>query len=157
MARKYDLRKRAEGYYERAQKAEKSSSLKKEGPTHGEVSRLYEQAGGIFAQAGDYNLAYENLKRASRIAYDNTVKRRIEEKIRKLPSKGRKIKPGRLERRLGLAIAAMISLVGALFFSVFSLTGSVIQGLNENNSRWIGIILFVVGLVFTFLYNRTKK
>ncbi|GAI85504.1 unnamed protein product [marine sediment metagenome] len=99
----------------------------------------------------------KTLNLASRIAYDNTVKRRIEEKIRKLPSKRGKIKPSRLERRLGFAIAAMISLVGALFFSVFSLTGSVIQGLNESNSRWIGIILFVVGLVFTFLYNRTKK
>ncbi|GAI85502.1 unnamed protein product, partial [marine sediment metagenome] len=52
MARKYNLRKRAEDYQERAQKAEKISSLRKEGPTHGEVSRLYEQAGGLFAQAG---------------------------------------------------------------------------------------------------------
>ena len=157
MAKRYDLKKKAEDYAERAQKAEKRSSLRKEGPTHGEVSRLYEQAGGIFAQAGDYNSAYKNLKKASQIAYDNTVKRRIEEKIKELPSKRRKIKPSRLEKRLGFAAAAMVSLVGALFFSVFSLTGSVIQGLNENNSRWIGIILFVVGLVFTFLYNRTKK
>lgn len=74
------------------------------------------------------------------------------------PSSSRKPrKPSRLEKRVGFAVTAMLSLVGALFFSVFSLTGSVIQGLNESNSLWIGIILFAVGLVFTFLYNRTKK
>lgn len=78
-------------------------------------------------------------------------------KLRKPSSSQRPQRPNRLERNLGFAIIAMISLVSALFFSVFSLTGSVVQGLNENNSRWIGIILFVVGLLFTFLYNRTKK
>jgi hypothetical protein len=54
------------------------------------------------------------------------------------------------------AVLSIASLLAALGFVSISLTGNIIAGLEQNNSRWIGLCLFVCGLVFSFLYLKKK-
>jgi hypothetical protein len=49
------------------------------------------------------------------------------------------------------------SLLGALIFSSFSLTGYVVGQLTYDNSRWVGVVLFMMGLVFAFCHFKSKK
>ncbi len=134
----------------------------------GRLSDAYKKAAEEYEEKGFLERAFSNYKDARKFAPEQTKdeidnRNKIENKLVELGEKIKgtlkfpKKKSRGLERHLGFAVIAMVSLVSALFFSVFSLTGSVVQGLNKNNSLWIGIILFVVGLVFTFLYNKTKK
>ena len=120
---------------------------------HYPVKKIEYWTDKVIANYGEAIKIYRSLRDTKKI---NEIKEDIL-RLRKPSPSQKPRKPSRLERHLGFAIVAMISLVGALFFSVFSLTGSVVQGLNEDNSLWIGIVFFVVGLVFTFLYNRIKK
>jgi len=62
-----------------------------------------------------------------------------------------------LERKFGLAMISMASLLSALFFVSFSLTGYAVLGIAENNSRWIGLCLFACGLISAFFYFKNKK
>lgn len=55
------------------------------------------------------------------------------------------------------ASLSIISLLSALFFVSFSLTGNVIGELTQENSRLIGVILFFLGLSFVFCYIKCKK
>ena len=47
-------------------------------------------------------------------------------------------------------------LLSALIFTSFSLTGYSIGGLVENNFRFIGTGLFILGLIFAFLHFKMK-
>ena len=62
-----------------------------------------------------------------------------------------------LERKFGLAMISMASLLSALFFTSVSLTGYSVKGLTEESFRLGGVVLFVLGLVFAFFYFKGKK
>jgi hypothetical protein len=63
-----------------------------------------------------------------------------------------------IERRvLGYAILSITSLVFALIFTSFSLTGYSVMELTQNNFRFFGTIFFILGLVFAFVYFKKKK
>ena len=62
-----------------------------------------------------------------------------------------------LEKRSFLAILSIGSLIGALFFFSFSITGNAIGNLDLDNSNLIGLILFAFGLIFSLLYFKSKK
>jgi hypothetical protein len=68
-------------------------------------------------------------------------------------------KRGDLERRSrsSFAIISILTLLGAVFFVSFNLTGFAISGLALDNSRIIGMCLFVCGLVFAFIYLKGKN
>ncbi len=66
-------------------------------------------------------------------------------------------KSGNLEGRSIYAILSVLVLLGAVFFVSFNLTGYAVSGLTPNNSRWIGMCLFVCGLVFAFIYLKQKN
>lgn len=100
--------------------------------------------------------AYKNYVEAAKI-YATIGNIKKENEMRKEASRYASLKPSRLEKRLGFATLTIGTLFGALFFSVFSLTGYAVEGLNQNNSRWFGVALFVLGLIFSFLYLREKK
>ncbi|MEJ2267971.1 MAG: hypothetical protein P8X70_02760, partial [Nanoarchaeota archaeon] len=63
-----------------------------------------------------------------------------------------------IERRvLEYAILSITSLVFALIFTSFSLTGYSVMELTQNNFRFFGTIFFILGLVFAFVYLKKKK
>jgi len=63
-----------------------------------------------------------------------------------------------IERRaIEYAVLSISSLVFALIFASFSLTGYSVLELTQNNSRFIGTIFFILGLVFAFVYFKRRK
>ena len=67
------------------------------------------------------------------------------------------LKKSKLEKHLNFAIPAIASFLGALFFISFNLTGNVVGEVSQNNSNWISLILFVLGMVFAFFYFKNKN
>jgi hypothetical protein len=61
-----------------------------------------------------------------------------------------------LEKRLVYAILSIISLFGALLFVSVNLTGNV-TALTARDSNLMGILLFVFGLFFAFLFFKKKN
>jgi len=125
------------------------------------ASKNYVTAGDTFVRLEDFNKAIQNYKKAIEYAASGG-RRKIQEKITQLESlsktkKGRPLKRGKLERSFGFAIVAMASFLGALFLISFNLTGNVIGGVSQNNSNWISVVLFVLGMVFSFLYFKNKN
>lgn len=55
-----------------------------------------------------------------------------------------------------MAVFAMIGLLGATFIFSSNFTGNVINSSINSVSNWIGVVLFVVGLVGAFVYLRRK-
>jgi len=78
-------------------------------------------------------------------------------KVRGKIKRKRLERPSGLEKKFVFATLSIISLVFALFFSIFSLTGYSIRALAEESFRLGGVALFVLGLVFAFLYFKNKK
>ena len=62
---------------------------------------------------------------------------------------------GGLEKAVG-ATTAIIGFIAGLFFLSFNITGNVI-GLSQASSSWIGIILFLIGLIGAFIYFRKNR
>ena len=58
-------------------------------------------------------------------------------------------------RQRGFSFVAVLTLLVSAFFVSFNLTGSVIG--NSDTSVLIGVIFFIGGLVFTFLYFKEKS
>lgn len=52
---------------------------------------------------------------------------------------------------------SLISLIGGSFLLSFNLTGNVVGNLNQTSSNFIGVILFVLGLIGAFIYFRKKE
>jgi hypothetical protein len=126
---------------------------KKSGPKGNEIGDKYEKAGDLRKKARDFIGAHTDYRHAKIYGFSNDEK--------KVDDLDRKIKLLLLERRtrgskLFLAFLSLITLISALFFVSVSLTGNVILGLSENNFRWVGLCLFVCGLIFAFLYFRKK-
>jgi hypothetical protein len=60
-------------------------------------------------------------------------------------------------RRRKVLAPAIIGIVVGIFFLSSNITGNVIGSLNQTSSNWIGIILFVIGLIGAFAYFRKGK
>ncbi len=67
------------------------------------------------------------------------------------PSKSRKS----LETTIS-ATAAIIGILGGLFFLSSNITGNVIGNLTNSTSNWIGAELFIFGLISAFTYFRKR-
>ncbi len=122
----------------------------------------YKKAGNLRRDAGDLIGAVENYRKVLLYTNNPEIKKNIQEKIddvllqRKKTLSFLKVLKNGLEQKFVFAFFSIISLVLALFFTSFNLTGNAILGLTENNSSWIGLCLFIGGLIFTFLYFRKK-
>lgn len=60
-------------------------------------------------------------------------------------------------KRKVFATLSVIFLLSALVFTSLSLTGYSIFELTQDNSRFMGTIFFICGLVFAFLYFKKRK
>lgn len=59
-----------------------------------------------------------------------------------------------LEHRLETSI--VISLLGSMFFLSPNITGNVIGNLNQTSSNYIGVTLFILGLIASFAYFKRR-
>lgn len=134
------------------------------GPAQTAVARRYEVAGDAWQEAGDPEKArecYVFAKEWGGKEYSRLSK--INEKLEKLKN----VKPKEelslfsriikgLESRLS-AVISISALLISLFFVTSTITGNVIAKLDESTSRLIGICFFACGLIFAFVYLRSKK
>lgn len=65
--------------------------------------------------------------------------------------------PFGLEYKLASAVISVSVLVASIFFLSMSLTGNVVGEISIDSSRIIGVILFICGLVFSFVYLKGRK
>jgi hypothetical protein len=122
-------------------------------PAQGKVlSVLFERVGDSFRSAEKSLDAKKNYEKARKYTPYETTKERITHKIENISSSS---ELSWLEKKL-TAFFAISFLLASLVFVSSSLTGNVIAGLNENNSRFVGICLFACGLIFAFFYSKCK-
>jgi hypothetical protein len=57
--------------------------------------------------------------------------------------------------RASTATMAIIGILGGIFFLSSNITGNVI-GLNQTSSNWIGIVLFIIGIIGAFAYFKRR-
>jgi hypothetical protein len=113
--------------------------------------------------------ALEDLRSAKKLAYDKQDKARIDADIDRVKSRllvAEKPKNGKsLEKTTSSfetvpqrlwAYLSIISLAAALLSISLKWTGSVV-GPAATNDKWIGLCLFLIGCMFTFLYFRAKR
>jgi|TARA_Y100000310_G_scaffold21744_1_gene20985 hypothetical protein len=62
---------------------------------------------------------------------------------------------GGLEQKATMT-AITVSFIASLFFLSTNITGNVIGNLNQIGSNWIGGVLFVLGIVGSFIYFKRK-
>jgi hypothetical protein len=112
-----------------------------------EAAKRYESAGARwFREAVQYK-EYPRRVKSARLnaSYDYGLAKDIRKTIRE----------SNLEKEV-FAIASIISLVSALFFTSINLSGHATSSLASDSSL-LGIVLFVLGLVFAFIFFRSKK
>lgn len=97
----------------------------------------------------NYESAQELMKKEDQVE--------IKGKISSVQNKIEDLESGGLEKKFIFPILAIATLVAALFFVSFNLTGYAIGGLTQNNSTLLGISLFILGMIFAFFYFRNKK
>lgn len=125
-----------------------------------EKSKKYKLSGDAWRRGKEFGIAIRAYNLAKKYARGNEEYiKMLDEKIRSTDSQQqkRKGKEGWLERHLRFAILSIVTLAIALFFTSFSFTGYAVGGLTSGNFRWMGVILFVLGLVFAFSYFKYKK
>jgi hypothetical protein len=112
----------------------------------------YENAGRNWLKEAVQNMAYPRRVESAKLnaGYDYGLARKIRKMIRESNEGGNE-----LERQLYAGVS-IISLVSALFFTSFNLSGYAIGSL-ANDASLLGIVLFIVGLVFAFVFFRSKK
>jgi hypothetical protein len=120
------------------------------------AKEYYELAKRIAEQV---RYAKEDYNLAKRLAKTEEGKERLGEKISTIEKRVREssdfnLRHSRPGLQWGFAVGSISSLVVALFFVSFNLTGSVVG--NRDTSALIGSIFFVAGIVFTFFYFREK-
>lgn len=145
-------------YSKEKELTEKSSITEKRN-----LSTLFEQTGDAFLDLRDQRLSKVVLtfyEKAKEYTPYSEVKKRIGKKILNIEYPEHAPGLSNLEKIVrGKNVRAILSigfLISALFFVSSSLTGNVIAGLVPNKSRFIGICLFACGLIFAFLYSKTK-
>ncbi len=126
-----------------------------------EVISAYEKAGKAYEKALKIPDAVNCYKEASRYS-TGTEKERLNAKIKDTLEENtenilRLKKWSRdITKKYGLSFLSITFLLSALIFTSFSLTGYSIGGLVENNFRFIGTGLFILGLIFAFLHFKMK-
>lgn len=151
----------------KAGRLKRSSERYLTGPTHGEVSKLYERAGEAWYKLGEYHQSLKDFELASEYAYDERIRRKIRKRMEEIYKiektkykKGlRKLGAiGKLEKRLAYGVLSIVSLTISLFFISMNITGYSIEIFdNAQTSLLIGIILFTLGLAFAFFYFKEKR
>jgi len=144
--------------------------LRKEGGSAAEIGEAYVKAGYLREEARDFINAKTDYRNAKiyGFPYDEKMQGKIDEKMNALileqrsknafdifKEKEKQRKGKNLGSRLS-AVVSMLALSISLFFVTSNLTGNVIAGLNQNNSRFIGICFFICGLIFAFIYSKKK-
>lgn len=147
-----DLERRAKNLAERVYQKERYSHLpvSELNEWHKKSFDRYRQAGAMYIRAKKPKKAIEMYQGAIRYAPSEQIEERVKEKIRKLSWTGK-----RLERGL-FSAASIISLLGALFFTFLNLSGYATGSLAKDTSL-IGIVLFILGLVFAFVFFKRNK
>ena len=165
MGRNYSGNSGAESLYRSAQGAAKRSIRSKTGPAQIEVVKKFSGAARLFEQEGNLYGAREALENAQKFVGDRgggsayskmrtTIDRRLDELNAKMPAKQR----GMFSRySFVFASVAIATFVVALFFISFDLTGHVVLGQPRTNLSFLAAGLFVFGLIFVFLYFKSKK
>lgn len=144
----------AEEAEKEAQRLENYSKDKFHGPTQGQISEAYKEAGDLWKAVRNPYRAIENYSVAIKYAYNEGKRRLLKHKIEKLNPKEKGL--ARILKSKFVAAFAIMCFLGALFFISFNLTGFVIGSLEYNNSNLISVGLFLLGLVFAFFYFRKK-
>ena len=118
------------------------------------LSDAFKRVGEEYERKGYRERAISNYEDSLKYAFNEKDEYKIEEKLNEL--KARK-NSGGLQKRLTFAGLTIASFVIALLFISFNLTGYSIGGLTQENFRFAGTILFLLGLVFVFFYFKNKK
>ncbi len=145
----------------RAYRIEESEVRK--GDKSKKLSDVYTGIGKDCEERGFLEKAISNYKDARKFATSGRSVEEIEKKLSELEKKRKgtlkflKKTRGGIEKYFLFATLAIISLVGALIFTSFNLTGYAVGELTQNSSRWIGVCLFACGLIFSFFYFKNKK
>jgi len=115
-----------------------------------QAAKGYENAGRNWVLEANQNKEYPRRVQYARLNAMNDYG--LAKKIRGEISKGS------LEGQV-FGAASILSLLGALFFMSFNLTGNSIGNLTNENLLiyWAGIGLFILGLVFAFVFLKNKK
>jgi hypothetical protein len=149
-----------------ASRDEEAAEIARRNNAHQEkIGALYLEAARKRRDVEDYAHAEDDYEKALKFAfpYDEEKKTYIKQQIGEI----RSMKAGKnLSRKFdelpksghgySFAVLSIVSLLAALGFVSISLTGNIIAGLEQNSSRWVGLCLFVCGLVFSFLYLKKK-
>ena len=68
-----------------------------------------------------------------------------------------KVKKGKWHGLEGKVAVALVLIIGSIFFLSPNITGNVIGNLSNNNSNFLGAILFILGIGFLlFIFRRNK-
>ena len=119
----------------------------------------YDKAGEIAEEMGDSNSAIKMYKEAIKNLESKPEKVRNEKKISLFKEKIKKLdnkKPDGLASRLDLSILVLMGL-GGVFFLSSNLTGNVISSATQFDYNIIGAILFISGIVGSFLWFKNSK
>jgi hypothetical protein len=147
-----------------AEKLEKNADALRKGKgdvKSEEFGLMYLDAGALRVKAGDFNGAEEDYLNAQRYSFshDIRIKNTIDKYLNALRSE--KIfsswKKGTSSSKRLNAVLSISFLAIALFFVSMNLTGNVIAGVNASSSRIIGICFFTCGLIFAFIYLRSRS
>jgi len=123
--------------------------------TKEDVMKAYLNAADQYLKINYLDRARSNYNDALKNASTKEEKQKIEEKIEELIANVGKI--GNLEKKFNFVILPLSFLIIALCFSVFSLTGYTIGNSTYDSSRAWGVLFFILGLIFSFVYFKFKK
>lgn len=117
-----------------------------------EAHHLYIEAVEEWNQEADSNKQYPRIVKFANLnaEHDYELAQKIQKQIRGADKGG-------LEKKTFFAIASIIAFVGALFSVSFNLTGYAMGALSYEKIFLAGSILFILGLVFAFLFLRSKN
>ena len=98
----------------------------------------------------------QNIRDVIHRAYDHSPTDKYASKVREIE---RDVFPRVSENRLekSLKIISVLSFIGAIMFISSGLTGSAVSTSFVSNSSFLGIILFLVGLVAGFFWLKKRK
>ena len=151
-------------HYDARKLEERALIARREAKSGNEIGELYEKAGDLRLKEKDFAFAEDDYIKAQRFGYpyDSKKKKSIEEKIISLrlqKKRASEFEKGSdsVWKSYSYVILAITSLLAALGFVSMSLTGNVIGGLEQNDSKWMGLCFFICGLIFSFIYLKNKK
>lgn len=117
------------------------------------VSDAFLSAARAYSRIGDISRAKSNYKDAIRHGKENT-RYEIEAELAELARPEKMLQP---KLQHSLAYAAIVFLLGALIFISSNLTGYAILNTNQDTLKWVGVILFIIGLIFAIVYLKSKE